>query len=738
MCGICCVLSRRSAESRKSPPIIQEVRQNLLRRGPDCHHILQDVCLTSDPDTQHYGTFLGSVLHMRGEITKQPSQDECGNILLWNGEIFDGVKVEEDQNDTTVLLQLLAASHGEEGLHQVFQSIKGPWAFIYWQTCSKQLWFGRDYFGRRSLLWRLPDGETDVFALSSVAARPGPQHGQWQEIPAKGIFCISMESWVPGTPLSIKWYPWQHEIGTTHPSHPDQFADEDWHLRTSVSITKMGSGPTSPVLPFNRQLPDQVNQNVDSSVSSQVDGTGVENGFQLPASTCNSPEARAGPDSITRCASNDVCKGTEKLAAMPDMLDQMVDEKLKSLAVQLIAVLGEAVKRRVFNLPRGRESNRAKSTVQKQHVEQLDSLEKLQDKAEQLQLSDDGSGDGLSLGGASAVPSTTADPAVKMGCPEMSLEVEMRTAAVRHSAEENCSEKCRVAILFSGGVDSMVIAALADRFVPPNEPIDLLNVAFQQKEKQHQPGKKKGGKKQSEGAPDGPFQVPDRITGHQGLEELVRINPSRHWNFVEVNVTLDELRERRSQHVNHLLYPLQTVLDDSIGCAIWFASRGRGRLANCPDRSQADNSYSSPAKVLLVGMGADEQLAGYSRHRSKFRSEGWRGLLEEVEMEVDRISSRNLGRDDRIISDHGKESRFPFLDEDVVSYLSSVPIQYKANLTLPRGIGEKLLLRVAARELGLSSAAVLPKRAIQFGSRIAKMENSAEKASDRCNRLTTE
>ncbi|XP_035700119.1 asparagine synthetase domain-containing protein 1-like [Branchiostoma floridae] len=107
-------------------------------------------------------------------------------------------------------------------------------------------------------------------------------------------------------------------------------------------------------------------------------------------------------------------------------------------------------------------------------------------------------------------------------------------------------------------------------------------------------------------------------------------------------------------------------------------------------------------------------------------------------MEVDRISSRNLGRDDRIISDHGKESRFPFLDEDVVSFLSSVPIQYKANLTLPRGIGEKLLLRVAVRELGLSSAAVLPKRAIQFGSRIAKMENSAEKASDRCNRLTTE
>ncbi|XP_078573773.1 asparagine synthetase domain-containing protein 1-like isoform X2 [Branchiostoma floridae x Branchiostoma japonicum] len=730
MCGICCVLSRGPTEAcQQSTPIIQQVRENLLRRGPDCHHLLQDVGLTSDPTTQHYGTFLGSVLHMRGEITQQPSQDQCGNILLWNGEIFDGIKVEEDQNDTCVLQQLLAASHGEEGLLQLFQSIKGPWAFIYWQACSKQLWFGRDYFGRRSLLWRLSDGETDAFALSSVTARPEPQDGQWQEIPAKGIFCISVESWVAGSELSIKWYPWQHENGTTNPSSPELFADEDCHLHTSLSIKKMDSGPRSPVLPFNRELPDHEHQLID--LSSEIDRTSAKNGLQLQASS--SREARAGPD---MCASNVVGKNTEKLAAMPDILDQIVDEKLKTLAVQLIAVLGEAVKRRVFNVPRGSESYEAKSTVQKQHVEQLDSLEILQDRAEQL--SDDATGDGLSLGGASAAPSTTAIPAVKIGCPELFSEVAMRTAAMQDSAEKNCSEKCRVAILFSGGVDSMVIAALADRFVPLDEPIDLLNVAFQQKGKQHQPGKKKGSKNQREVVYDDPFRVPDRITGLQGLEELVRINPSRHWNFVEVNVTLDELREKRSQHVSHLLYPLQTVLDDSIGCAIWFAARGRGRLANCPDKNQADQPYCSPAKVLLVGMGADEQLAGYSRHRSKFNSEGWRGLLEEVEMEVDRISSRNLGRDDRIISDHGKESRFPFLDEDVVSFLSSVPIHYKANLTLPRGIGEKLLLRVAARELGLSSAAVLPKRAIQFGSRIAKMENSAEKASDRCNRLTTE
>lgn len=79
--------------------------------------------------------------------------------------------------------------------------------------------------------------------------------------------------------------------------------------------------------------------------------------------------------------------------------------------------------------------------------------------------------------------------------------------------------------------------------------------------------------------------------------------------------------------------------------------------------------------------------------------------------------------------------RFPYLDEEVVNYLNSLPVWEKADLSLPRGVGEKLLLRLSAKQLGLGQSAVLPKRAMQFGSRIAKMEDGHEKASDKCTRL---
>lgn len=89
---------------------------------------------------------------------------------------------------------------------------------------------------------------------------------------------------------------------------------------------------------------------------------------------------------------------------------------------------------------------------------------------------------------------------------------------------------------------------------------------------------------------------------------------------------------------------------------------------------------------------------------------------------MDRIPSRNLGRDDRVISSHGKETRHPFLSLTFVSFLASLPVHLKMDPRVETGLGDKMLLRLAARKMGLVEASSRKKRAMQFGSHSARME----------------
>lgn len=74
-------------------------------------------------------------------------------------------------------------------------------------------------------------------------------------------------------------------------------------------------------------------------------------------------------------------------------------------------------------------------------------------------------------------------------------------------------------------------------------------------------------------------------------------------------------------------------------------------------------------QVLLLGSGADELFGGYTRHRNAFKRQNWSGLQKELFLDWKRISFRNLARDDRVISDHGRYPRAPYLEENIVDYV---------------------------------------------------------------------
>lgn len=186
----------------------------------------------------------------------------------------------------------------------------------------------------------------------------------------------------------------------------------------------------------------------------------------------------------------------------------------------------------------------------------------------------------------------------------------------------------------------------------------------------------------------------------------------------------------------------------SIAVAFYFAARGIGALAPTEAGFKAE-AYTSVARVLLSGLGADELLGGYARHRRAYESPpgsgrpgqpapapaastrsnddddnagNWLAVLSELQMDLDRLPTRNLGRDDRIISFHGKEVRYPFLAAPVVDFLARTPVWLKLDFRFSNGVGDKMLLRMLAKREGLKEAAELEKRAIHFGARTAKME----------------
>jgi asparagine synthetase B (glutamine-hydrolysing) len=550
MCGILILL-----QSINSPKIdLTELINSNQKRGPDTYGS-QSIKLSYHELEMHATT-----LNLRDTPAPQPIIDSTLNILTFNGEIYDGIDVPAHENDTSSLSEILQTKITEHDILETLSKIEGEWALCYYQKYLNCVYFGRDFLGKRSLIYHLPENDNDALIITSVTTKQfvkaslplidestidsveSKNDMYWKEVPTSGLFKINLEN----KRIEIEELKWN-----TH------------------------KGLTTPNIIVNTTLPTSMD------LQTIVD-----------------------------------------LQKLPPVLNEVTRKALEEFKT----VLQNAVKKRI-----------------------------------------------------STIPTPIND--------------------------------CRLAILFSGGLDCMVLAALAHNHIPKNEPIDLLNVAFENPREVLY--KLKNNEKFDI------FDVPDRKTGRLGYEELQKKFPTRNWRFVEVDVLYEETVRWR-EHVLGLMYPLETVMDLSIAIALWFASRGLGKI-NTKDGYE---EYNSRTRVLLSGLGADEQLGGYSRHRKAFEKNGWEMLQKELQVDVGRISTRNLGRDDRIISDHGKELRFPYLDESVMTFLSSLPVYIKTDPRYERAVGDKILLRLMAAELGLERASIEAKRAMQFGTRSAKMENT--------------
>jgi asparagine synthetase B (glutamine-hydrolysing) len=122
---------------------------------------------------------------------------------------------------------------------------------------------------------------------------------------------------------------------------------------------------------------------------------------------------------------------------------------------------------------------------------------------------------------------------------QSALSIRTRTIPQTHSYL-NSGTHARVAVLFSGGLDCSVLAWLIHTFLPPNEGIDLINVAFENPRIVAAQSIKPG---------DVYNVCPDRVTGRAGWEELRMLSAGkRNWRFIEVRLTIHTSYKRLMYH----------------------------------------------------------------------------------------------------------------------------------------------------------------------------------------------
>ncbi|MBE6485697.1 MAG: asparagine synthetase B [Methanosphaera stadtmanae] len=123
-------------------------------------------------------------------------------------------------------------------------------------------------------------------------------------------------------------------------------------------------------------------------------------------------------------------------------------------------------------------------------------------------------------------------------------------------------------------------------------------------------------------------------------------------------------------------------------------------------------------KVILSGQGADELFCGYNRYKNKHDVPS--ELLEELTHDLNNMYHVNLERDDKATMRNSIELRVPFLDKNVIETATKIPIKYMLHSNEDKI--RKHILREVAYEMGVpEDIAFRPKKAAQYGTGIDKI-----------------
>jgi asparagine synthase (glutamine-hydrolysing) len=234
--------------------------------------------------------------------------------------------------------------------------------------------------------------------------------------------------------------------------------------------------------------------------------------------------------------------------------------------------------------------------------------------------------------------------------------------ALLNSMKKRTQDIDRIGIVFSGGIDSVLLAWIAKKMVP---------------------------------------MVTCYTCGFEGSRD---IEYSR-----EIAAALDlDLRvsELGVKDVEEMLPEIIHTIEDS--------NAGQVEVA-IPVYGAVRLAHDDGIRVMLTGQGADELFAGYPWYSKIAKLHGYSKMRERMADDLLLLYKETLEREDKISMAHSVEIRVPFLDVEVVK--TAMAMDPRLNIDGTRGYTGKLVHREAAVSLGIpDSIAFRTKDAAQHGS----------------------